>query len=208
MNRTIKLLIISDAFLITGFGLIEPILAVFIKEQIIGATLFKIGFATTLYLIVKSIIQIPFARYVDSHRHKVIFLVLGTFFIATVPFFYIFAQHINTIYLAQIMNGIGAALAYPTFLSIFSTHLDKKKEGFEWSIYSTTVGLMAAGSALVGAKIAELFGFKITFLLVGILAVISSLILLLLEKDEKKTSKTFNTYSKGKLFQHPHKRYH
>ena len=45
MNRTIKLLMISDIFVITGFGLIDPILAIFIKENLTGGTIFAAGFA-------------------------------------------------------------------------------------------------------------------------------------------------------------------
>ena len=36
MNRTVKLLILSDIFILTGFGLITPILAIFIKDDIVG----------------------------------------------------------------------------------------------------------------------------------------------------------------------------
>ena len=36
MNKTIVLLIISDVFLLTGFGLMQPILSIFIKENLVG----------------------------------------------------------------------------------------------------------------------------------------------------------------------------
>ena len=58
MNRIIKLLIISDIFVITGFGLIGPILAIFIKD-LQGSSLFAVGFSSTLFLIVKSLVQLP-----------------------------------------------------------------------------------------------------------------------------------------------------
>ena len=48
---TIKLLMISDIFLVTGFGLIDPILAIFIKENLIGGSIFAAGFASTLFLV-------------------------------------------------------------------------------------------------------------------------------------------------------------
>ena len=40
MNRTIILLTVSDIFLLTGFGLMQPILAIFIKENLIEGTIF------------------------------------------------------------------------------------------------------------------------------------------------------------------------
>ena len=114
MNNTIKLLMISDIFVITGFGLIEPILAIFIRENIVGGTIFAAGVASTLFLITKSIVQLPFSRYVDSHKDKMRWLIIGTLLISLVPFIYIFVNHIKYVYLAQILYGIGSGLAYPT----------------------------------------------------------------------------------------------
>jgi len=131
MNKTIKMLMISDIFVMTGFGLITPILAIFIKDNIVGGTIFTAGVASTLFLLVKSVLQLPFSKYVDSHDDKVRWLILGTLLVTAVPFIYIFSSHIYYIYLAQIIYGIGSALAFPTWLSLWSTHLDTKHEGFE-----------------------------------------------------------------------------
>ena len=54
MNRTIKLLMFSDIFVLTGFGLIEPILAIFIKENLVGGTIFAAGLASMIFLVTKS----------------------------------------------------------------------------------------------------------------------------------------------------------
>ncbi|MDD5253956.1 MAG: MFS transporter [Candidatus Nanoarchaeia archaeon] len=184
MNRTIRLLVISDVLLLTGLGLISPILAIFIKENLIGGTIAAAGLAGTIYLITKSLVQLPFSKYVDRHDHRVKFLIIGTFIISLVPFLYIFSTHIFHIYLAQFIYGIGAGLVYPCWLSLFSTHLDKKKEGFEWSMYSTSVGIGVAIAAAVGGTIAQFVGFKVTFILTGIAALIGASILFGLEKKE------------------------
>ncbi|MBU2634107.1 MAG: MFS transporter [Nanoarchaeota archaeon] len=186
MNKTIKLLMISDIFVLTGFGLIDPILAIFIKDNLIGGTIFGAGLAITLFWVTKSIVQLPFSRYVDSHEDKVKWLVLGTFLISIVPFIYIFAKHINYIYLAQILYGIGSGLAYPTWLGLWSTHLDRKHESYEWSLYSTLVGVGTAVSATIGAAIADFIGFQYTFVIVGVLSLVGCFILLSLEKRKEK----------------------
>ena len=118
MNKTIRLLMMSDIFLLTGFGLIAPILAIFIKENLVGGTIFAAGFASTIFIVTKIIIQLPFSRYVDNHRDKVKWLIIGTFIIALVPFIYMFATNITHIYIAQIVEGIGSGLAYPTWLGL------------------------------------------------------------------------------------------
>ena len=154
----------SDIFVITGFGLMAPILAIFIKENLVGGTIFAAGFSSALYLIIKSLVQLPFSRYVDSHKDKIKWMVLGTILISIVPIIYILANHIYSIYLAQIIYGIGSGLAYPTWLGLWSTNLDKKHESFEWSLYSTLTGAGTALAAVVGATIAQFLGFTFTIL--------------------------------------------
>ncbi len=183
MNRTIKLLLFSSIFVDTGFGFVEPILAIFIKDNLVGGTIVAAGVASTLFLITKSVIQLPFSRYVDKHDDKVKWLIVGTFCMAVVPFLYIFAHQIYLIYLAQIVYGIGSGLSYPTWLGLWSINLDKQKESFEWSMYSTTTSIGTAVTASVGAAVAQYFGFTLAFLLVGIMTVIGSLLLLRLENE-------------------------
>ncbi len=206
MNKTIKLLIISDIFVITGFGLIDPILAIYIKENLIGGTIFAAGIASTLFLVTKSIIQLPFSRYVDSHKDKVRWLITGVFLISLVPFIYIFAKNINYVYIAQIIHGVGSGLAYPTWLSLWSTHLDKKHEGYEWSLYSTLTGLGTASTAAIGAAIAQFIGFVYTFLLVGLMSLLGGIILFALEKKKIKLGKIpiYHYHKKRKLIDKKH----
>ena len=182
MNRIIKLLILSDIFVITGFGLIEPIIAVFIKENLIGGSIVAAGMASTIFLLVKSVAQIPAARYSDEKQNRIFLLILGSILVAIVPFIYIFSATIKQIYLAQVVYGLGSALAYPSWLALFSNNLDKKQEGFEWALYSTAVGIGTALTAYIGASIADAFGFKIVFSIVGALSVVGAMILFGLER--------------------------
>ena len=102
--------------------------------------------------------------------------------------------------MAQVLYGLGAALAYPTWLGLWSTHLDKKHESFEWGIYSTVTGLVAAGTASIGAAIAQYIGFSYTFIFVGTMALFGVLILFLLEKNHKvEKIKSIHHHKKTKL---------
>ena len=188
MNRVIKFLMISDVLVLTSFGLIEPILAIFFKEDLIGGSILMAGLAGTVFLLVKSSIQLPFSRYVDSHgyRQRLRWLIFGTFLISLVPFIYIFSKHIYWIFLAQIIYGVGSGLAYPTWLGLWSTHLDRKKESFEWSLYSTLTGLGTAVTAAAGAALSQFVGFNFTFALVGVLSFVGCLMLFELDRRKNK----------------------
>ena len=187
MNKKLLLLILSDVLILSSFGLLAPIFAIFITGSIQGGSIVAAGLATTIFLVVKSAVQLPLSRYfVDKEKHKTRSLLLGTFLIITVPFIYFFAKHVNTIYLAQAVYGLGAALAYPAWFTLFTSYIDKKHKGFEYTLWSTGVGVGSALAAFFGAKIAELLGFRVLFFFVGLIAFLGFLILIVLDRIEMK----------------------
>lgn len=182
MKRVMWLLIVSDILILSAFGLIAPIFAIFIKEGIAGGSVVAAGLSSTIFFVVKSVSQLPFSIYIDTRRKKLGFLILGTCLIALTPFIYAFASHVNYIYFAQVVYGLGAALAYPTWYTLFITNTDKKHRGFEWAIWSTSIGLGSALAAYGGAKIANILGFKSLFFIVGGLSVLGMIILFFIGK--------------------------
>jgi DHA1 family quinolone resistance protein-like MFS transporter len=181
MNRTLKLLIISDIFVFGGLGFISPILAIFIKDNLIGGTILAAGIASMIFLITHSLLQLLFA-YKFNPKDRIWMLILGTSLIALVPFGYIFSTQVYHIYLIEFVFGVGAAFAYPSWSSLFTSNLEKGKRGFQYSIYSSSVGLGTAITAGVGAWLAERTGFEVVFGITGLLAIVGLLILFKLEK--------------------------
>ena len=81
----------------------------------------------------------------------------------------------------QFLLGIGDAFLVPPFYAIFTRHIDKGKEGFELSLYSSfSIGAGAAFGGAVGGLLATAIGFRAVFPLVGILAFIATLMLVFL----------------------------
>jgi len=183
MNKTIWLLLISDIFLLTGFGLMQPILSIFIKENLVGGTVFAAGIAVMLFILTKSLVQLPLSKIVDKRKRsfRIKIMIVGTFVVSIVPFIYIFSDNVIYIYLAQIIYGLGTGLAFPSWMGLWSKNSAIRHKSYDWSIYSTVTGIGTGIAALLGATIAELFGFVYTFSLVGILALFACFVLLGLE---------------------------
>jgi MFS family permease len=181
MNRTMKLLMLSDIFVLTGFGLIQPILAIFINQGVAGGTVLTAGLASTIFLLTKSMVQLPFGKYIDDHGKKKRWLILGTLLMASVPILYVTADSIYKIYLAELIYGLGSGLAYPTWLGLWSRNLDQGRESFQWSVYSTSTGIGTAATGTIGAVMASIAGFTTTFLLAGLLCLLGCVTLFVLE---------------------------
>ena len=126
-----------------------------------------------IFWVTKSIVQLPFSRLVDKYDdlYDIRWLLIGTVLVIMAPVIYLFAPSIGYIYFAQFINGVGSGLAYPAWLGLWSTHLDKHKESFEWSFYSTCSGLIGAVAAIVGSHVAQQFGF--TYTLIGVIVLAS-----------------------------------
>lgn len=59
INKVIKTLIMADLTFLSAFGFLGPIFAVFVVKQIAGGSLQVVGFAATIYWLIKSILQLP-----------------------------------------------------------------------------------------------------------------------------------------------------
>jgi len=179
VNKIIRVLVLGDIMFFSAYGLIGPIFAVFVTNQIAGATIATAGFAATINLLVGALLQMPIARYIDRHKGEkddFKFMVAGSTLISIVPFAYLFVTTPLHLYLAQVVLGIGGALANPGWYAIFTRHIDKGKEGTEWTLENVGVGLAAAGTAAIGGILAQYFGFNNLFLIVGIVSLLGLVI--------------------------------
>src|SRR3989344_3043138 len=186
VNRVIKTLVLADFLTISAWGFINPILGVFVIENIPGAGLETVGYATALYWITKSILQLPISRYLDrspSEADDFYSMVVGTFLVALVPIGYIFVQSTAHFYLLQVISALGDAMAVPAWYAIFTRHVDKHKESFEWTLNSVSVGIGAAWSAAVAGFVSSHFGFIPVFILTTIFIISGATFLITLTID-------------------------
>ncbi|XOB40147.1 MAG: MFS transporter [Candidatus Nealsonbacteria bacterium] len=190
INRIIKTLIVSDFVLNSGWGFLGPIFAIFIVQNIVGGSATQAakiaGFASLIYWIVKSTLQIPIGRYLDkNHGEKddFLFMVFGTFLTGFVPFGFMVSFEPWHIYAFHAFHAIGMAMVIPSWSAIFTRHIDKGKEAYEWSVRSTSLGFGVGITGAVGGIIAAFFGFKIIFILVGSFTMLATCLLLLIYKD-------------------------
>lgn len=189
-GKIVKILISSDFFINLGWGLLSPIFAIFILEKITAGDSIKAvevaGFAALFYWITKSLIEMPIGYLLDkTHGEKddYWFMVIGTFLTAFVPIGYMFSTQVWHIYFFQIIHAIGMAMALPSWLAIFTRHIDKGKEALEWSMETTSIGTGAGIAGGLGGVMAASMGFNAIFLFVSILTFVSAILLLFVKNE-------------------------
>ena len=109
INRVIRYLLFYDFVLNFAFGLLSPIFAVFILQQVSGAKLEVIGIATACYWIARVLTTVPLSRYMDrtdGERDEFYFAFFGTLLVSTIPLLFIAARVPWHIYLIQILHSV------------------------------------------------------------------------------------------------------
>lgn len=198
VNKIVKILITSDFFLNLGWGLLSPIFALFVLQKITIGDPSKAaevaGFAALFYWISKSFMEIPIGRFLDKNdgeRDDFWFMVAGTLLTAIVPIGYLLATQPWHIYVFQVVHAIGMAMTLPSWLAIFTRHIDKGREAFEWSMETTSIGTGAGIAGGLGGIVAGIFGFKILFYSVSLLTIFSAILLLLVRNNISKKGDGF-----------------
>src|SRR3989344_1284795 len=169
LNQVVSIFIVFEFILITSFGFLVPIFSLFVINDIRGGSITTVGFALAVYWIVKSVLQLPVGRWLDRNKGEI-----DDFWSL------FFGREIWHLYTYEVILGVADAFTVPPIYAIFSRHLDKDHEGFEWSVLSSVS--FGAGSALGGALggiIAGMYGFRLVLLFAGLGALTASIVLLL-----------------------------
>lgn len=190
INRVIRYLIAYDFVLNFAFGLLAPIFAVFVLQNVEGAktNLKIIGIATACYWLARILTTVPLSRFMDKtdgERDEFYFIIVGTLIISTVPILLIFAKVPWHLYLIQFIHGLANSMAVPGWRILFTDHIDKQKVGYEWSMDDIGVGIAVGSSAYLGSLLADKFGFIPVLVLLSGLGYVSALLLIPLSPDFK-----------------------
>ncbi|MFH0987784.1 MAG: MFS transporter [Parcubacteria group bacterium] len=186
LNFVIRTLIASDFVIWSSINLVSPIFAIFITDHIAGGSIEVVGISTMIYLIAKSLCEIPIGIMIDRTKSEMDDLYVaigGTMIVGIVYFMYSYVSGVWGLYALQALLGIGTAGAFPGWYAIFTRHIDESKHGVAWSTHDVLLGIGGAVAAGMGAICVERFGLGLVFNCVGVL-VIAGAFMLLLVRDE------------------------
>lgn len=186
INKVIKHLLLSDILFYFGWGLVAPLLSVFILERIAGANALVVGISTAIYSLTFSLLRVPFGIFLDNkqgEKDDYWFMTFGLLGAALVNFVFIVCTLPWHLYLLQFFHGLFMAMSVSGWSAIFYRHVDKNKQSTEYGLSSSSISLATAISAVAGGWSIENFGFTPTFVIVGIFGLFGVGALLLVESE-------------------------
>jgi len=181
INPVIRFMILSDVVLLGAAQLFSPIFALFIVDRVDGANAAVVGTAVAVGLATKSLMQIPFATMLDrirGERDDFDILFLGTFIAAFIPALYLVVDRPIELYGVQFLWGLACAAIYPSYMGIFTRHIDRHREATEWGIKFTLTDLAAALAAAIGGAIAVTAGYEAVIAIFVGAGIVGALLLL------------------------------
>src|SRR3989344_4315842 len=184
INKTIQGLLLFLFTMNVGAGLYMPFLAIFVTKNIAGSSLATVGLLLALAAITKSIIQLPLATWLDSRageKDDYYVILFGTSLVTIYLFGFLFVHSVGGLALLQIIVGVGDAMIFSAYYAVFSHHIDKDSEGFEWSMLSVGgLTISVAIGTFLGGVVAGKFGFETLFISAGLINTTAIIFLLLL----------------------------
>ncbi len=178
LNRIISALIFADLSLLAGWGLVNPIMSVFLTEKIEGGSLAVVGVAVAIFWFTRSLLQVPIATYLDrkpGERDDFHALLLGLMIAATAAFLMPLAKTVTHIYLIEFIHAVAFSFYIPAWSTIFSHHVDPEHTALEWALDRSIGGIATGISGLLGGVVANAYGFNTVFVAAGILSLMGTI---------------------------------
>jgi MFS family permease len=182
LTRICYHLVLSDILFIGAWGMVGPIIALFITNKIFQASSITIGVYIFLRFLTQSLFQIPIANFLDNKKgeHDEFYCLFGGVALSGLTAVcYLAVKDPIALYLAACMQGLGMAMYLPAWASIFSNHLNPGKVALAYAVDGTAIGLSTAGFGLLGGVVYKYFGGDILFIAIAILSIPAALTILL-----------------------------
>jgi len=207
LSRVVSALIFADLALLAGWGLVNPIMSVFITEKIDGGSLTAVGIAVAIFWFTRALLQVPIASYLDrtpGEQDEFHALLMGLMIAATAAFLMPLATRVEHVYLIEFVHAVSFAFYIPAWSSIFSHHVDPEHTALEWAIDRSVGGVATGTAGLLGGVVAGMYGFSAVFVAAGCLSLIATLGILfaptfVLPRGLKKVRRPWETLISGGL---------
>ena len=176
-RKNLFIFILSESIFMSGFGFLFPILAIFIKEDVIGGNVLTASIAVTIYLLSKTILRIPISKYCDKKKLHKEFMIIGYFMMSLVPLGYFLVQSIYQLFLIELFFALGASIGRSGWYHLLSQNVPRGEEGSKWNAMKGYTGIGDAIAATLGGVLVTFVGFHITFIIVSIFGILSTILL-------------------------------
>lgn len=185
----LRILTIDDVSFWGANSLISVILALFIVDNIAGATAINVGIGLMLRELTLAFLSIPVGKMFDRTKgllDEVVFLSISGFLVGTSYILMSFSTQIWQLYALMILIGIGHAVNLNAWRILFYGSIHESERGQTIGVYQTVMSITIALILGIGGFIGERYGFNVVLILGGMMSVVGGVLPLFLREAIKK----------------------
>lgn len=179
MHRQLKIFLTMFSFFVLGEAMLGPIYAIFVKD--IGGGILEAGAAWSIFMLISGVGVYIMGKIQDKIKKYKKFIFTGYCLISLGFLSYYFVSNVIQLFFIQVILGIGTVVIVPARDSFYTDYLDRKNIASEWAAWESLWFIISGIAALLGAFIANRFGFKFLFLTMFFLSLIGLVIATQLE---------------------------
>ncbi|HZS42698.1 MAG TPA: MFS transporter [Candidatus Paceibacterota bacterium] len=168
LNRSLRILIIVNTFMVFVIGLFAPFYAIFVVG--LGGNIAFAGFSWALFSIVCGILILLFTRWELQIKEQELLLALGYLLRGLVFLSYAFMGSMFQLIITQVLWGIAAAIGTPAFDAVYQTHTTQAESIVQWGGWEGIAAIATGLAALIGGILIQSFGYASIFLSMSIIS--------------------------------------
>ena len=160
---------------------------VFVVSSIKGATVVDLGIGHAIFMVGVLLTEPFISKIYDSALDittSYYGFILGNLFKSIFRFGFIFLNSVTLFYIFYFLLGIVHSIEYPSFIKLFTKHMDKGLESSEWGIKDSFISLGKVITFFVSGIIAVKLGYGYLFALSGLIMLVSGVFLPLVYRKD------------------------
>ena len=172
-KKALKILLVSNNLWSLAEGMFGPLFALFADRM--GGSILDVTWAWSGYLVVRGLTSIWVGKLSDRSISKESLVVAGFVLNALLTFGYLSVSDRWGLLLVESGLGFAAALALPTWSSLFARYSGSRKNGWAWGMASGTDDFVTAVGIILGGLVVSKFSFTGLFVVMGIIQLAAAL---------------------------------
>ena len=174
-NKDLKALYLINGIFIFASSLLGPLYALYVGDIKSGPL--AVSFSWAVFILAASLFLAILSAYGDRLKNREL-AVCVSFLIRSIAWFGMaFITTFIQLLVVQVVLALGDALGGPTFDALIAEHLDKNKHVHDYADWRILAYLAMGVGTLAGGYLMDIYGFKILFMSMSVLALIPTIVI-------------------------------
>jgi len=180
INKALAVMLTISGFFMFAYAMFTPIYALFVEQ--IGGGITTASNAYAVFWAVAGLLTFITGKFESKMKETELAIALSQYIVAASYLILYFTSSSVGLYMAMAVLGVGNAVFWPAFHSVYGRHTNKTNSTEQWAFYDGLAYLIPAVGAAVGGWLVKNYGFDLVFLIMAVVTFICGTFIFLLPR--------------------------